>query len=166
MYKQPHSTGNLYLGEKATFLEKDHATGWHFQLPLWGRGVSLLKTSWKWMLARMQKSQGMDPYHAFLTSFAILFLCGSILTCTLSDYLSGSAPLILEHLWGWLHTSVNIPRQTHHLHQAWFLCLKPQESSPSWYKGLCDAYLLLWNGQDFPFLLYICTKITRFLCRI
>lgn len=33
-------------------------------------------------------------------------------------------------------------RETHNLHQAWFLCLKPQENSPSQYKGLCDACLL------------------------
>lgn len=42
-------------------------------------------------------------------------------------------------------------RQTHNLHQAWFLCLKPQENSPSQYKGLCDPCLFTepWKQQDF-----------------
>lgn len=62
-------------------------------------------------------------------------------------------------------------RESHNLHQARFLCLKPQVTSPSASPSI-KVYVMpvlctrLWNAQAFPCTLSICTQIGGSLCRL
>lgn len=154
MYKQLCSIGNLYLGEKATFLERScHRVT--FSL-VSGEGVSI---PWKHRenecLQECRRAR--VRIHTMHSSLVFLyFSTGALFSFSLLRLITylevsphfGATVKMVPYISQYSH------RQTHNFHQAWFLCLKPQENSPSWYKGLCDACILhravKWARFSFP----------------